>query len=78
MQRVTKPHASYPLRQKSLAVKNSVLAMVWYLIGHQTPPDNTLDQMMSQWQTEAYDFLDQSLRAAELGQRASAAPQSDH
>ena len=56
---------------KSLAVKNSVLAMVWYLIGHQTPPDNALDRMMSQWQTEAYDFLDQSLHAAELNQRGS-------
>ena len=46
---------------KSLAIKNSVLACAWYLIGHQCPPD--LDTMLEKCRDEAFRFLDESLHS---------------
>ena len=52
---------------RSLAIKNSVLAIAWYLASHQAPPENTLDTLMSTWQRDAFSFLDTSLRSLENG-----------
>ena len=56
---------------RSLAIKNSVLAVAWYLVNHALPPDGDLDSLMSKWQEEAFRFLDDSARSAALGTRGS-------
>ena len=35
---------------KSIAIKNSVLAIAWFLVNHAAPPENSLDGLLSKWQ----------------------------
>ena len=44
---------------------------MWYLIGHQSPPEQSLNYLMSQWQKESFRFLDQSVMSLETGNRGS-------
>ena len=67
--RRTRPPST--LYGKSLALKSSVLAVAWYLIGHQTPPGGQLDALLTSWQSEAFRFLDQSFHSFDTGARGS-------
>ena len=41
---------------RNLVIKNSVMALAWFLVQHQVPPD--LDHMMDEWYKLSWDFFE--------------------
>ena len=43
---------------RAVALRNSILALAWYLVENQTPPD--LEAMMDSWRTTGWEFMAES------------------
>ena len=56
---------------RNIVIKTSVMAVAWYLVSNQTPPN--IDDMMSAWERESWRYFEQS--AAALPAAAAAAPE---
>ena len=56
---------------RNLVVKNSVLAMTWYLAETQTIPD--LDAIVTTWQNMAWNFVESSFSSLATGTHTQAA-----
>ena len=41
---------------KNIAIKNSVMAIAWYMTNNQTPPD--LDDLIAQWEKDTWYFYE--------------------
>jgi hypothetical protein len=44
------------IRGRNLVIKNSAMALAWFLVQHQVPPD--LDHMMDEWYKLSWDFFE--------------------
>ena len=47
---------------RNIVIKTSVMAVAWYLVSNQTPPN--IDDMMSVWERESWRYFEQSAAAA--------------